>query len=163
MKISFEDTVSRFKYSTVGLDIDPDKTAFASGREMNISAKHAREICHTIKGMLIDDAKQYLEDVVAMKKSVPFKRYNKKIGHRSDLVGWHTGRYPVKAAGKILEVLNNLEKNAENKGLEVDRLFLFHAATQRGRKIKRIFARAFGSSSPKVNTLTHVEMGAEEV
>ncbi|MCE7733309.1 MAG: 50S ribosomal protein L22, partial [Candidatus Heimdallarchaeota archaeon] len=35
--------MSRFKYSTVGLDIDPDKTAFASGREMNISAKHARE------------------------------------------------------------------------------------------------------------------------
>lgn len=147
----------------MGLDIDPDKTAFASGREMNISAKHAREICHAIKGMLIDDAKQFLEDVLVMKRSVPFKRHNKKIGHRSDLVGWDTGRYPVKAAGKILEVLNNLEKNAENKGLEVDRLFVFHAATQRGRKIKRIFPRAFGSSSPKVNTLTHVELGAEEV
>ena len=79
MKISFEDTVSRFKYSTVGLDIDPDKTEFASGREMNISAKHAREIGHSIKGMLLDDAKQYLEDVIARKKSVPFKRYNNSL------------------------------------------------------------------------------------
>ncbi|MHA1983208.1 MAG: 50S ribosomal protein L22 [Candidatus Hodarchaeales archaeon] len=155
--------MSRFKYSTVGLDIDPDKTVFASGREMNISPKHAREICHAIKGMLVDDAKSYLEDVIEMKKSVPFKRYNKKIGHRSDLVGWHSGRFPVKAAGKILEVLNNLEKNGENKGLEVDRLYLFHAASLRGRKIKRIFPRAFGSSSPKVTTLTHVEVAAEEV
>lgn len=147
----------------MGLDIDPDKTVFASGREMNCSAKHAREICNQIKGMLVDDAKTYLESVIEMKKSVPFKRYNKKIGHRSDLVGWHSGRFPVKAAGKILDVLNNLEKNAENKGLEVDRLYIFHAASQRGRKIKRIFPRAFGSSSPKVNTLCHVELAAEEV
>ena len=147
----------------MGLDIDPDKTVFASGREMNCSAKHSREICKQIKGMLVDDAKTYLEDVIQMKKSVSFKRYNKKIGHRSDLVGWDTGRFPVKAAGKILEVLNNLEKNAENKGLEVDRLYIFHTATQRGRKIKRIFPRAFGSSSPKVNTLTHVEMAADSL
>jgi len=150
-----------YKYSVIGLD--PDKTVLASGRELNISPKHAREICTAIRGMLVDRAKTYLEEVIDMKRSVPFKRYNKKVGHRSDLKGWHTGRYPVKAAGKILELLNSLEKNAENKGLEVDRLLLIHAATQRGRKIKRIFPRAFGSSSPKVETLTHVELAAEEV
>ncbi|MCH8907163.1 MAG: 50S ribosomal protein L22 [Candidatus Heimdallarchaeota archaeon] len=155
--------MARFKYSTVGLDIDPDKTAFASGREMDISPKHAREICHAIKGMLVDRAKTYLEEVMAMKRSVPFKRYNRKIAHRSDLVGWHSGRYPVKAAEHILLVLNNLEKNAENKDLEVDRLLLFHAAVQRGRKIKRYFPRAMGSTSPKNKTLTHVEVAAEEI
>ena len=153
----------RFKYSTVGLDIDPDKTAFASGREMHISQKHAREICNAIRGMLIEDAKTYLEEVIEMKRSVPFKKHHKKVGHRSDLVGWHTGRYPVKACAKILEVLNNLQKNAVYKGLEVDRLMLFHAASQRGRKLKRIFARAHGSTSPKVQILTHVEVAAEEV
>lgn len=153
--------MSRFKYSVSGLD--PDKSVLASGRELNISPKHSREICHAIKGMLVSRAIDYLEDVVAMKKSVPFRRYHKKVGHRSDLKGWDVGRYPQKAAGEILRVLKSLEKNAENKELEVDRLLLFHAAAQRGRKVKRIFPRAFGSSSPKVNTLTHIELAAEEI
>lgn len=153
----------RFKYSTVGLDIDPDKTVFASAREIQVSHKHAREICLKIKGMLVEDAKEYLEDVIAKKKSVPFRRYNTKVGHRSDLQGWDSGRYPVKAAQKVLDTLEMIEKNAENRGLEVDRLLIFHAAAQKGRKLKRMFPRAFGSSSPKVNTLTHVEIAAEEV
>jgi large subunit ribosomal protein L22 len=153
--------LARFKYSVIGLD--PDKTVLASGREMQISHKHAREICNAIRGKLVDKAKEYLEEVIEMKRSVPFKRHHKKVGHRSDLVGWDVGRYPVKAAQKILELLNSLEKNAENKGLEVDRLLLFHAASQRGRKNKRIFPRAFGSSSAKVTILTHVEFAAEEV
>ncbi|MCY3413774.1 MAG: 50S ribosomal protein L22 [Candidatus Heimdallarchaeota archaeon] len=151
----------RFKYSVIGLD--PDKTVKASAREISISHKHAREICHTIKGMLVERAKEYLEDVIDMKRSVPFKRHHKKVGHRSDLKGWDVGRYPVKAAKEILNLLESLEKNAEFKDLEVDRLLLFHAAAQRGRKNKRIFPRAFGSSSPKVNTLTHVELAAEEI
>lgn len=153
--------MARFRYSVIGLD--PDKTVLASGREMNISPKHAREICNSIRGKLVDKAKEYLEEVILMKRSVPFKRYHKKVGHRSDLVGWDVGRYPVKAAKKILEILEGLEKNAENKDLEIDRLLLFHAASQRGRKNKRIFPRAFGSSSPKVTILTHVELAAEEV
>ena len=153
--------MARFKYSVIGLD--PDKTVLASGREIQISHKHAREICNAIRGKLVDKAKEYLEEVIEMKRSVPFKRHHKKVGHRSDLVGWDVGRYPVKAAQKILELLNSLEKNAENKGLEVDRLLLFHAASQRGRKNKRIFPRAFGSSSPKVTILTHIELAAEEV
>ena len=150
-----------FKYSVVGLD--PDKTVMASGREMDISHKHAREICNELKGKLVDRAKKYLEEVIDMERSVPFRRYNRKVGHRSDLRKWHTGRYPVKAAEQILNVLEGLEKNAENKGLEVDRLLLIHAASQRGRKLERIFPRAHGSTSPKVNTLVHVELVAEEV
>lgn len=153
----------RFKYSSNLTSLDPVKTVLASGREMQISHKHAREICNAIKGMLVDRAKTYLEEVIDMKRSVPFKRHHKKVGHRSDLKGWDVGRYPVKAAAKILEVVNSLERNAEAKGLEVDRLYLFHAASHRGRKIKRMFPRAMGSSSPKVDTLTHVELAAEEV
>ena len=153
--------MARFKYSVIGLD--PDKTVLASGREMNISPKHAREICTAIKGMLVDRAKTYLEEVIDMKRSVPFRRYNRKVGHRSDQKGWDAGRYPVKAAQEILDLLDSLEKNATNKGLEVDRLLLVHAASQRGRKTKRVFSRAQGSTSPKVNTLTHVELAAEEI
>ncbi len=151
----------RFGYSVIGLD--PDKTAIASGRELDISHKHAREICKTIKGMLLDEAKTYLEEVTKLKRSVPFRRYKKKVGHRKDLQGFATGRYPVKAAKHILDILKNLENNAEFKGLELDRCVIVHAAAYPGRKIPRIFARAFGRSSPKVNTLTHVEIAVEEL
>ncbi len=150
----------RFGYSVTGLD--PDKTAIASGRELDISHKHAREICREIKGMKLEKAKEYLEDVTKLKRSVPFRRHHKKVGHRSDLVGWHTGRYPEKAAGKILEILESVEKNAEFKGLQVDKLKIIHASGYPGRKLKRIFYRAFRTSSPKINTLTHVEIAVEE-
>jgi len=151
----------RFGYSILGLD--PDKTAIASGREMDISHKHAREICKEIKGKNLDKAKEYLEEVGKLKKSVPFRRHHKKVGHRSDLTGWHTGRYPEKAAKKILEILESVEKNAEYKGLQVDKLKIIHASGYPGRKLKRIFYRAFRTSSPKVNTLTHVEIAVEEM
>ena len=152
--------MARFGYSVIGLD--PDKTVKASLREEDISFKHTREIANKIKGMLVERAKEYLEDVVDMKQSVPFKRYNKKVGHRSDLKGWDSGRFPVKAAARVLGLLESLEKNATNKGLEVDRLFVVHAVAHRGRKIKRIFSRAYGSTSSKVNTMTHLELVAEE-
>ena len=87
---------------------DTSKKAKASGRSLKISPKHAVEICRTIRGMEIEAAKEYLEDVIEMKKPVPFKRHNKKVGHRKGLKGWPTGRYPVKAASQILDVLINM-------------------------------------------------------
>ena len=98
-----------------------------------------------------------------MKRSVPFRRFKKKVGHRKDLQGFATGRYPVKAAKYILDVLKNVENNAEFKGLELDRCVIIHAAAYPGRKVQNIFPRAFGRSSPKINTLTHVEIAVEEL
>ncbi len=44
-----------WKYSIQGLD--PDRTAIASGRDLRISPKAAREICHRIKGDEVDTHK----------------------------------------------------------------------------------------------------------
>ncbi|MBU4548292.1 MAG: 50S ribosomal protein L22, partial [Euryarchaeota archaeon] len=96
---------------------DKAKTAKAIGRALKISPKHAVEICRELRGMKLERAKVYLEEVIQMQKAVPFKRHNKKVGHRKGLNGWPTGRYPVKAAGHILKVLENAEANAEYKGL----------------------------------------------
>jgi len=41
-----------WKYSVQGLD--PDKTAIASGRDIRIKPKVAREICHQLKGMKLE-------------------------------------------------------------------------------------------------------------
>jgi large subunit ribosomal protein L22 len=154
----------KWGYSILTEALDPEKTAKASGREVKVSHKHAREVCRTIKGMTLTNAKAYLRDVTEKKKPVPFTRYNKKAGHRHGLPkkGTFSGRYPIKAAQKILNVVESAEANAENKGLDTDRLKILHAAAYPGMKIKRFKPRAQGRASPKYQTLTHIEIILDE-
>jgi large subunit ribosomal protein L22 len=154
--------VPKWGYSIIKEELDPEKTAKASGREIRVSHKSAREVCRTIKGMMLTNAKEYLRDVIDKKKAVPFRRYKKKAGHRHGLEKSYAGRYPIKAAKKVLNVIEGAEANAENKGLDVDRLRIFHAAAYPGTKIKRFTPRAQGRSSPKYDTLTHIEIVLDE-
>ena len=149
-----------FKMSIIGLD--PDRTAKASGRDLRISPKHSREVCRALNGMKLETAVEFLDEVISLKRSIPFRRHNKKVSHRSDLVGWDSGRYPVRACLEIKHVLDNLENNAIFKGLDVEKLKLVHIISQKARKIEGFMPRAQGSSSPSVKTLTHIEAVAEE-
>ena len=149
-----------YKLSILG--IDPDKTAIATGRNLDISPKHAREVTLALKGMQLEAAVDYLDKVLKFERSIPFRRHNKKMSHRSDLVGWHSGRYPVKACKEIKKVLENLENNAIFKGLDTEKIKLVHIISQRARKVKGYMPRAQGSSSPKYNHLSHIEIVGEE-
>lgn len=150
-----------WKYSIQGLD--PDRTAIASGRDLRISPKASREICRYIRGMKLEKAKNMLQEVIELKRPVPYFRHRKKVPHRGGVEGFDAGRYPEKAAGEILKLLNAVEANAEFKGLYPDRLKIVHIATHRGRVIRKYIPRAFGRSSPYFNHLTHVEVAVEEV
>jgi large subunit ribosomal protein L22 len=150
----------KWGYSITGLD--PETTVKSSGRELSISHKAAREVCKAIKGMSLDQAKTYLDQVIQKKKPVPFKRHVKKLGHRHGLEKAFAGRYPIKTAKKVLKVLEGAEANAEAKGLDTERLRIMHAVAYPGMKNKRSSMRAFGRSSPKVQTLTHVELVLEQ-
>jgi large subunit ribosomal protein L22 len=152
----------KWGYSIIEEELDPEKTAKASGREIRVSHKHAREVCKTIKGMMLTKAKTYLRDVMEKRKAVPFRRYKKKLGHRHGVEKAFAGRYPVKTAQQILHVIEAAEANAENKGLDVDRLRILHAAAYQGMKIKRFMPRAHGRTSPRYETTTHVEIVLEE-
>jgi large subunit ribosomal protein L22 len=149
-----------WKYSVQGLD--PDKTAIASGRDIRIKPKVAREICHQLKGMKLGEAKTYLEGVVDMKIAVPYYRYRGKIPHRKQLQGHDAGRFPQKTAGEILKILDSVEANAEFKGLYADKLRIVHVAAHRGRAIRKYIPRAFGRASPYYKHLTHIEVAVEE-
>ncbi|UCD96870.1 MAG: 50S ribosomal protein L22 [Candidatus Bathyarchaeota archaeon] len=150
-----------FGYSII--DLDPEKTVKASGRELRISFKHAREVCKTIRGMRLDQAKRFLNQVIAKERPVPFRRFIKKAGHRHGMQNSMVGKYPVKAASGILNVLTSAEGNAEFKGLDIDRLRILHSSAYPGIKMRRAIPRAFGRSSPKIRTLTHVEVVLEEI
>ena len=152
----------KWGYSIIEEELDPEKTAKASGREIRVSHKAAREVCRTVKGMMLTNAKTYLRDVMEKRKAVPFRRYKKKLGHRHGVEKAFAGRYPVKTAQQILRLVEGAEANAENKGLDVDRLRILHAAAYPGMKIKRYTPRAHGRSSPKYETTTHIEIVLEE-
>ena len=144
-------------------ELDPEKIVKASGREVRVSHKSLREICNLIKGIELNKAKRYLSEIIAKRKPVPFMRYKKKVAHRHGLDKACAGRYPVKAAQHVLKVLQGAEANAENKGLDLEKLRIAHISGYPGIKIKRYMPRAFGRSTPKNETLCHIEVVLEEV
>ncbi len=141
-----------------------DKTRHvrAALREKTISHKHAREIAVAIKGMSIEKARNYLQAVVNLERAVPFRRYHNEVGHKAD-TGVMSGRYPRKAATEFSRLLDNLESNAEYRGMDLDRLKIINATVHKGRKIQRFTPRAQGRATPKIDILTHVELVAQEI
>ena len=140
---------------------DTTKHVRAAIREKSISHKHAREISSAMKGLSIEKSRDYLLNVINLKRSIPFRRYKNQVGHKSD-PGTMSGRYPQKAATEILKLLDNLESNAEYKGMDVDRLKIINMTVHKGRLLKRFIPRAMGRSSPKNDALIHVEIVARE-
>ena len=141
-----------------------DKTRHvrAALREKTISHKHAREIAVAIKGLSIESERDNLQSVINLERAIPFRRYNNEVGHKSD-TGVMAGRYPKKAATEFVRLLDNLESNAEYRGMDLDRLKIINATVHKGRKIERFIPRAQGRATPKIDILTHVELVAQEI
>jgi large subunit ribosomal protein L17e len=62
-------------------------------------------------------AKRYLEDVLAHKQAIPFRRFCRGVGRTAQAKNaGHSngqGRWPAKSAKFILDLLKNAESNAE--------------------------------------------------
>src|SRR3989338_9085261 len=92
-----------------------EKSAKAVGIALPVSTKQAVEICRFIRGKNVEKAVKELKEVIDEKRAIPFRRYNRGgIGHRP---GIGPGRYPKKACGEILKVVNSAASNAKSKGL----------------------------------------------
>lgn len=135
--------------------------AKALGREMRISPKHAMEICRAIRGMHLAAAEEFLREVVGKRRPVPVKRHSKTLPHRRGASG--AGRYPVKAARAIMEVLGNVKANAKYKGLDMEKLVIAHASAQKGITIPGFMPRAFARATPFNRPTTNVEIIVKEV
>lgn len=139
-----------------------EKEAMASGRDLRVSFKEMVELLREIRGKKLSEAYRILDDVIALRRAVPFRRYNGGVPHRKGLHGFKAGRYPVKAAKLVKKVLKSAEHNAMNKDLDPENLYVKHAAAQMGMKLRRFFPRAYGRATPKVEQLVHVEIVLEE-
>ena len=128
------------------------------GKDIPISTKHAIEICNFIRGKSLQKSKKFLEQVMAQKTAVPFKIYKRNVGHKPGNMA--AGRYPTKASRYILSLLSSLESNAENKGLDVNSLYLttiipnkasrpFHFGRKRRIKMKRTHIHIFAEEQKR--------------
>ena len=126
-------------------NIEVDHIATAKAYNLPISLKKSIEICDFIKYKGLKKAQIILNNVIDKKIAVPFKRYNMDTGHKPGIAA---GRYPKKASSEILKLLNSAEANAENKGLDTEKLVIskliankgnkmFHPGRHRGIKMKR--------------------------
>lgn len=122
-----------------------ENSAKAQGKSLAISLKHSIEICSFIRGKQLERAKDMLNKVINKKMPVPYKRYNMELAHRKKI---GPGRYPVKTAKAVLNLLESAEANAQVKGLSPAELVIsrivankgptaWHYGRKRSRKMKR--------------------------
>lgn len=111
---------------------------------MRISTKYCVEICDYLRNKSVKQAKYILENVLNKKMAIPFKRYNRDVGHKPGIA---SGSYPVNATIAVLKLIKGVEANAENRGLNKNDLYIskiiankgsgqWHAGRKRRRKMK---------------------------
>ena len=76
--------MARIDYSQ---KISGDNIAKAKANELNMSPKHSIEIATFIRHQRVNDAIAYLNDVVSLKKAIPFRRFNRNVAHKRGLPG----------------------------------------------------------------------------
>jgi len=144
------------------VDADPDTTAKAMLRERQMSHKHSKALAREIKGKTASEAVDYLEAVVAEEQSVPFRQHNSGVGHRNDIDGWDAGRYPEKAAGGFLDLLENAIGNADEQGFQGEEMEIMHVAAHKVGEAQGQKPRAMGRASPWNTPQVDVELVLEE-
>jgi len=106
------------------VEIPKKDEAVANGSSLHISKKHAMYICSYIKGKRVDTAIADLNEVIKMKRVIPFKG---EIPHRKGK-GMMSGRYPIKASGIFISLLKGLKGNIIVNGMEPDKAVIYHAS-----------------------------------
>ncbi len=134
---------------------DEAKMSRAYGSSLAISSKKAVETCKWIKGKKTGDAVKMLSDVIALKRAVPYRRFNQELAHQKS-VG--PGGYPINVCKSILQLVKSAELNAGAKGLNTESLRIVHVCAHTASRPFR-----YGRKSRVKAKRTHVELVVEEL
>ena len=139
-----------------------NKVAKAAGKDIRVHYKNTYETAKAIKGMTIPKAKQYLKDVLAHRRCIPYTKHFRGIGRTSQAAefGKTLGRWPEKSVKVVLGLVQNMEANANAKNLK--NLTIQHVQTNRAAKGRRRTYRAHGRIGPYLSSQCHVQMWASE-
>jgi ribosomal protein uL22 len=95
----------------------PCSAVQARGSDLRVHFKNTRESAFALRKMDLNKAKRYLEDVIARKRCIPFRRFTGCIGRTAQAKNENApagqGRWPVKSCEFLLNLLKNAESNAE--------------------------------------------------
>jgi len=121
--------------------------------------KNTYEVARACKGLKLNNAIKYLDNVLEHKQIIPFRRYTGGIGRHAQVkVFKHTqGRWPEKSTKCVRELLINLRANAETAKLNVDDCVITHVVVQRAVSGRRRTYRAHGRISPYLSSNCHIE------
>ncbi|GAW82061.1 60S ribosomal protein L17 [Plasmodium gonderi] len=144
---------------------DLGKCAKGAGMDLRVHFKNTYETARAIRRMKLLDAKKYLNDVIEKKRCVPFRRYNGGVGRTNQAkeFGHTQGRWPTKSCKFLLNVLDNVQANAEARNLEVSKLRLIHVMVNRARAGRRRTFKAHGRINPFMSSPCHIQIIAKEI
>lgn len=113
-----------------------------------------------LKGMKLKIAQRYLNDVIGHKDIIPFRRHNGGVGRHAQAKKYKVsqGRWPEKSCRFVLDLLRNVESNAESQGLDVKELVVSHIQVNRAPKQRRRTYRAHGRINPFMASPCHIEL-----
>ena len=139
------------------------KCCKARGSDLRVHFKNTREAARALKGMNLKKATKYLEDVVAHKRAIPFRRFTGCIGRHAQGKGFANHgtmqcRWPEKSCHFLLGLLKNAESNAEAKELNVNHLKLTHVQVNKAQQQRRRTYRAHGRIGPYMSSPCHIEL-----
>lgn len=143
-------------YGYAAQNVDAETTAKAAGREIPVKPKFTVNVCKAVKGKSVKQARSFLESVMRLETPVPFRVHKRQVKHRRGGVG--PGQWPVACAEAVLRVLNDAASNAEYKGLDPERMYVWHAAAHRGAPIRGIMPRAQGRATAWDKSTSHIEI-----
>jgi large subunit ribosomal protein L22 len=141
--------------------MDPETSARAIGKDLRVSYKNSINVCSAVRGMPVEDAKEYLERVISKEVPVPYKKHIRHINHRKG-AGFGPGKFPVNAAKAVLDLLNSAENNAEYKGLDPESMFIAHISAYKGRVFQGWRSRARGRTTSWDTVTTNIELIIQE-
>ena len=133
---------------------DEEHMARAVGIALPISFKQSVEVCRFIKNKNVTDAKKMLKRVLEKKQAVPFSRYNFDLGHKKKI---GPGRYPERTSEELIKLIEDVEANAQFKGLNTSNLVITHISAHKAGK-----AWHYGRQSRRKMKRTNVEIVVEE-
>ena len=141
---------------------NPAQSCLTRGSYLRVHFKKCREVGAAIKGMELARARAYLEDVLEQKRGVPMRRFTGGCGRHAvgklENAPGNCVAFPVKAVGFFLDMLTNLQSNAEAKGLNVDDLAISHVQVNQAPKTRRRTYRAHGRITAYKAHPCHIEM-----
>ena len=109
---------------------DKPLQAIVNAMNLTISTKNSVEIANMIRNKKTVRAKTMLEEVISMKKAVPYRRFDREVAHKTAI---GPGKYPVAACAEILRLIKGAEANAKNIGLSSN-LYLASIVVNKGPK-----------------------------